>query len=120
MPAASAAMGTRLVEVRPGPVLTSRMRQVPSGARMASVREMSRQPRARWAAWAASRQRSGRWLDRGWRDPELGGAVGVTGGEVVPAFLGADLDRWEGGEAVDHREGQLGAGDRSSSRTVSS
>jgi hypothetical protein len=56
-PAASAAMGTRLVVVRPGPVLTSRMLQMPSGVRMASTREMSRQPRARWAAWAASRQR---------------------------------------------------------------
>src|SRR4029453_13949740 len=33
-------------------------------------------------------------------DPELGGAVGVAGGEVVPAFLGADLDGWGGGPAV--------------------
>src|SRR5215218_11228498 len=42
-------------------------------------------------------------------DSELGGAVGVAGGEVVPALLGADLDRWEGREAVDHREGAFGA-----------
>jgi hypothetical protein len=40
-------------------------------------------------------------------DPELGGAVGVAGGEVVPALLGADLDGGEGRETVDDGEGEL-------------
>ena len=35
--------------------------------------------------------------------------MGVAGGEVVPALLGPDLDRGQGGQAVDDREGQLGA-----------
>ena len=41
-------------------------------------------------------------------NPELGGAVGVAGGEVVPALLGPDLNRRERGQAVDDRQGEIG------------
>ena len=75
---------------------------------MASTREMSRQPRARCGVGCFEAVVGGGLVEAG-GDPELGGAVGVAGGEVVPPLLGADLDRWEGREAVDHREGEFRA-----------